>query len=696
MIFKLVMVRAGHSLRQRFACDTLRPVTGFGPVDRGPSGVAMLPGAAGLPGPGLLPGAARLPGAAMLLGITMLLGGHGASAQTSPVEQAFARIDGGDQAGFAAMRANLTQHPLLPYLDFAVLMQNFNSRTDGEIAQFLETYTGQVVAQRVRRRYLSRLAARANWPLLLKFYRGGGGASLRCSVAAALWATGSKTRAIKVTDALWRHGESRPDACNPAFKAWADAGQRTPEAVWDRFALAVQENELALAGYLARELSSADAPVARLWLDVHARPIEVTKVSRVHHRGTAALLNHGYNRLTRQDEKLAARSWREHSERLAMPESVRKYVERRIGLALATSHDEAAVGWLASVSDDDADDSVRAWRVASALRHGRFGEAEKAIKRLQKTEQSEARWLYWAGRVAAQRNDADTAKRLFSSAAGQRDFFGFLAAELLGMPYALNEATDQPTAAELAALQNKGAAKRAAALRAIGRLRDARREWYAFITPLGRDDKIRAGYLASSWEWHAMAIITMGRAKQFDALAARFPTPFEPAIVKQAKAHNVERDWVRGVMRQESAYLDKIVSSAGAMGLMQIMPATGRVIARRLGVPFKNKSRLFEPEVNIRFGASYLSDLREKRKGHIALATASYNAGPHRIKRWLPESGTLPADVWIESIPYHETRGYVKSVLEYAVIYAVRAGRKPLRLTDKLTPIRSAAVIGLN
>ena len=179
----------------------------------------------------------------------------------------------------------------------------------------------------------------------------------------------------------------------------------------------------------------------------------------------------------------------------------------------------------------------------------------------------------------------------------------------------------------------------------------------------------------------------MAKSQHLDDLELRFPILFRDMVEDSAQKSEIDPSWVYGVMRQESAFVTDARSVAGALGLMQLMPQTGRQTGRRLNLNINSNSAILKVENNLRLGAGYLKNVLDVNNGHQVLATASYNAGPHRVKGWLPKADNLDADAWVESIPFNETRNYVKNVLGFTMVYAYRLGNTRLRLQDRMSPV---------
>jgi soluble lytic murein transglycosylase len=208
---------------------------------------------------------------------------------------------------------------------------------------------------------------------------------------------------------------------------------------------------------------------------------------------------------------------------------------------------------------------------------------------------------------------------------------------------------------------------------------------------MNADEKLQAAILADRWGWHSRAIATASSLGQYDDLAMRYPLPWQQQFESSSTAASIAPTWAYGIARSESLFMRDVRSSAGAVGLMQLMPATGREVANNIRLPYSGIATLTNPESNIRLGTSYLAKMSQKFSGNPVLATAAYNAGPHRVMRWLPEKSSEDARVWIENIPFNETRKYVKRVLAAQAIFHWRMTGQVRRLSDELLQVEASA-----
>jgi soluble lytic murein transglycosylase len=267
--------------------------------------------------------------------------------------------------------------------------------------------------------------------------------------------------------------------------------------------------------------------------------------------------------------------------------------------------------------------------------------------------------------------------------------WGFLAAERARLPYRLDARPTPADPVRVARLSADPAVGRIVELRALDRVPDMRREWARLTTGLGPDDLLAAAVVAQGLDWPDQAIRTLAKSGYWDDLDLRFPLGYRGLIRAQAAATGLPDTWIYAVLREESSFDPGSGSPAGAIGLMQLMPHTARDVAKAAGRRQPSRGDLLDPATNIALGSAYLAAMGARYGQHQALATAAYNAGPHRVDKWLPAT-PVPADIWIATIPFRETRDYVRRVLAYRVIYADRLGVCAAPLNVALGPVASA------
>jgi soluble lytic murein transglycosylase len=286
---------------------------------------------------------------------------------------------------------------------------------------------------------------------------------------------------------------------------------------------------------------------------------------------------------------------------------------------------------------------------------------------------------------------ADAAAPLYAALADSRDYYGYLAADRLHRGYDLRDQPSVDDTALQAALAQRPGLLRAHELFACDLYDDAVAEWATALAGSAPAVKIQAARLAASWGWYAQSIATLASAGEWDDVRLRYPRPYTPQVAAAGELVRLPPDWILAVMRQESLFRSDAVSRANARGLMQLLPSTARQIAQRWQ-PSLEGTTLFDPATAVTLGAAHLRELLDRFQGQLALALAAYNAGSQSLSRWLP-AAPMSADIWIENIPYDETRGYVQHILEHIVAYAFTRHATPPQLATLLPPVQMTSAV---
>ncbi|MCP5155200.1 MAG: transglycosylase SLT domain-containing protein [Ectothiorhodospiraceae bacterium] len=631
--------------------------------------------------------------ALLALMLALLVPARGAHADEGVLRERFLSAERaaerGDRDEARRLRAELGDYALLPYLDAALLGGRLEDAGGPAVEEFLRRHGATPVGARVRTRWLDILAERGEWRTFLALDDGGGGTERACQRARARLATGARRAALEGVDRLWVTPRSLPDVCDPVLDAWRAAGRLDRELAWQRFAAATRAGEAGLARYLERYLARADMGLAHWWRDLRADigGLATARFPAASAQRLAPVALDLVRVLARADVEAAAAAW--ELRRAELPAAVRGEADVEIAVRLARERNALARPWLERLPESAfaARREARHWRLAVALREGDWRAVRAAVAALPAGERASDEARYWGARAARELGDDAAARAGFEALARERSYYGFLAADRLGRPYRLGHEPLRPDAAAIARVAARPAVRRALELNAIGREIDARREWHWMLRDLPPAERPAAAALAHREGWHHLAILTAARAERYDDLELRFPVAHRDGVLRAASARGIDPAWVFAVIRQESAFLIDARSSAGALGLMQILPSTGRSVARTLSLPRPSWADLLDPPVSVDLGSAYLAMLLDRFDRDPLHATAAYNAGPGRVARWRLDAATMPADVWVESIPFTETRRYVQRVLEYQVIYAHRLGRPEIRLSDRMSPL---------
>ncbi len=581
----------------------------------------------------------------------------------------------GHMRTFARLTRQLKDYPLYGYLQYEYLRKKLRRVSDAQIHEFIEDYSDSPISSRLRSRWLHYLARKRRWKKFLEEYQPSQSTRLKCYYGRALFARGETEKAMKVAQELWLVGRSQPKVCDPVFEQWVKRGGKTTEMVWGRIRLAMAAGRLSLAKFLAKELPKSEQVWVVRWRNMHRRP-----AANLHRRIfkedsplVRDIVRHGIKRLARRDAGAAFDVWdtlrAEHSRK--EPEVSAK-LDRYLAVKGAYQRHPQALEWLSRVNQEE-DEFLRGWRVRTALSQQDWWSALTWIEALPVEERNADQWRYWRGRILEMQSInlpvlRTAAERIFADLSEERSYHGFLAADHIGRPYHLEADPLEFSEDELAAIAEVPGLKRAHELFRVKLYADARREWHWTIRNFTPRQLQMAAVLAGRWGWHDRAIITVAKTQHFDDLDLRFPTAYRSEIQRHASDQKVDPAWVYGVMRQESSFMADARSHAGALGLMQLMPRTGRITARQIKSRLRSSKELLQVEKNIKIGTAYLRRMLDRNDGHSVLATASYNAGPHRVSQWKPKV-PMEADLWVETIPFTETRRYVQRVMAYTVIY---------------------------
>ena len=392
-------------------------------------------------------------------------------------------------------------------------------------------------------------------------------------------------------------------------------------------------------------------------------------------------------RLTYQDPEAALRAWKKVEKRYGFSAEEKLRTRRHIALWMARDNLPDGYTLLAALPQAAQDDEVMRWRARASLRNADWQRLLTDIAAMDEQERNSEEWRYWHAIAQMRTGRTDEGRNALETLSAERSYYGFLAADELGNDYAL-QTTTLPASNELMAeIAAKPGVLRARELFLVGLDGSGRSEWQAAIRSMNDDEKLQAGILADSWGWHSSAISTLASVGEYDDLTIRYPLPWKEQFEAYSSAARIETTWAYGIARSESLFMRDVRSSAGAVGLMQLMPTTGRMVAEQISLDYAGLNTLTDPESNIRLGTSYLGQMAERFGGHRVLATAAYNAGPHRVEAWLPQKGAEDARVWIENIPFNETRKYVKRVLAAQAIFHWRMTGEQRRVSEELQQV---------
>ncbi|BBT81161.1 lytic transglycosylase [Aeromonas sp. YN13HZO-058] len=598
--------------------------------------------------------------------------------------QAYDAVRANDQARFQQIRARLTHYPLLPYLDYYQLAFRPGAADYNDVTRFIRQHGDTPQSNRLERSYLTYLAQSQQWSQFLRFYPAKPSSTdLLCMHYQALYYTGKPKEALQGAGKIWMSGQSRPDACSPLFQLWQASGQRTQQKIWQRMTLAFEAENPNLIRHLGATLGSGLQSYGDQMVTLFEQPAKAMNPAYFSNNPySRKLLSLGLTRYANQEPESVLRQLALFRSRFGLTQAEVKPVERAIARRLLLDRAIAQRSWVDSTVKKLADPDITELRARLAIWEQDWRGLSGWVKMMPMARQKEDRWRYWMARSLEVQGQQKPARDLYLETANLRGFYGFMAAQRTGVPYRMKNQSVKHVPDWRTASQRWPFLLRVRELLSMNEIAAARSEWIHNMDRNPVAQRIEFGHIALNQGWHELAILASIRAEAWDALDLRFPLPLKRTFSQMAQERTMNTSLLYAISRQESALYPLAQSPVGARGLMQLMPATAKETAGKLGVPYRNEQQLFDPAMNIRLGSAYLKRLLDVYDGNRILAAAAYNAGPGRVKRWRDQSDNKPMDVWVESIPYKETRNYVQNVLSFDLIYQHKL-QQPLRFMSE-------------
>jgi soluble lytic murein transglycosylase len=588
----------------------------------------------------------------------------------------------------------LQGYPLLAWVEHAELMRTAHPET-ARVEAFVQRHEGTYLAADLRVLLAKRYAESQRWEDLLALDLGAApDHETRCRLLTARMtrhdalkpeARSDTAALIEAAQALWLSPQSQPTVCDPIF-AWLRAQNRLGnDLIWRRIELAAQQGQAVFLRQLAKGLAANDRNavnhLADLLLDAvrQRRNAKKWPNDRAHRRA----LSFAVARIARRDDALAAGLWREFGTRFSFGAAANARMLDAIALYRANAYRADAADWLGLVPVGKDSVLTREWRVREALSRADYSAALAGLARMDETQQADPRWRYWQARALDETGQTQLATLAWRALASAPNFHGFLAADRLGLPYQVCPIEVAPVSTT-DAIAHYPALERALEFRAIGWKRQANREWAHLLTRLDAEARREVVSVADQLAWFDRAPFALNAPVDLRLYSLRFALAHRALIDGAAKAQQLDPALVFGLIRSESAWVEDARSGADAYGLMQLLPSTAKRMAQLEGVSFVGTSALLDPPLNVRLGTRYLAEVGKRYGASPWLVAAAYNAGPGRVEQWLTLRGHLPADVFIETIPFKETREYVTRVLAFTQLYDWRLNGDMRPLSERL------------
>lgn len=585
-----------------------------------------------------------------------------------------------------ALMPTLKDYPLYPYLEYRQITDDLMNQPTVTVNNFIQANPTLPPARNLQSRFVNELARREDWRGLLAFSpEKPGTTEAQCNYYYAKWATGQQEEAWVGAKDLWLTGKSQPNACDSLFGAWRASGKQDPLAYLERIRLAMKAGNTRLVTALAGQMPSDYQTISSAVIGLANDPNSVLTFAR----------STGATDFTRQMAAVAftsvARDDVENA-RLMIPQLVQAQQLNEE----QTQELRDTVAW--RLMGTDVTDEQARWRDDAIMRSNSTSLVERRVRmalgtgdrrglntwlaRLPMDAKEKDEWRYWQADLLLERGRDDEAKAILHALMQQRGFYPMAAAQRLGEEYTLK--IDKAPANANPALTQGPEMARVRELMYWNMDNTARSEWANLVTSRTTDEKAQLARYAFDNRWWDLSVQATIAGKLWDHLEERFPLAYKDLFDRYTSGKDIPKSYAMAIARQESAWNPKVRSPVGASGLMQIMPGTATHTVKMFNIPgYSSPSQLLDPDTNINIGTSYLQYVYQQFGNNRIFSSAAYNAGPGRVRTWLGNSaGRIDAVAFVESIPFSETRGYVKNVLAYDAYYRYFMGQKDTLMSD--------------
>lgn len=596
---------------------------------------------------------------------------------------------------------NEQQYILAPYADYWLMLLRLDKADNVEVQNFLTRYADLPFSERLRGEWLKKLGKQQDWEAFFDQYPHYNREDIAVQCYALLGksiAEGVGTEIATQTKKLWLTTADLPSTCNPLFDEMQKAGVLGADELWERFRLALQNGKLPLAKSIAARMADFDAKALKL-LDIANQTPKVLlddnpkqlKTGRKKSTGKISVsfktregieINlFALDRLARSNVEESVELLEQLQNRFSSAD--RAFAWGRIGYHAARMHNPKALEYYTLAKNTSLDKEQLAWKTRAALRVQDWNTVDTAISAMSSDQQQEGAWRYWKARALNEKGLTVEANKIWGPLSRERHYYGWLAAEEIDSAISNAEQEYKVSDTEVTAIASQPAIKRALELQRLDMRWEAKAEWVWATRSYDDKQLLAAAEYAIRQQWYDIAITTADNTRQLHDFSLRYPTPYRDLFRAAAQNEGIDEAWIYGLARQESRFMHFAKSGVGAAGLMQVMPATAKWAAKRMGINGYSNDLIHDLNTNVGIGTYYIRYTFELMNGQAVMATAAYNAGPSRAKRWLA-SEPLEAAIYIETIPFAETRNYVQKVMANAQMYAPRLGRSALSLKSRL------------
>jgi soluble lytic murein transglycosylase len=615
-------------------------------------------------------------------------------AEAEQFKSAWAAAAVGDHDRFGRIKDGLGSYILFPYLQYEDYRNRRARVPVDEMSMFLDKHRDWAFAPGLRRSWLKSLAKQGQWAELLTHSEGVNDTIIRCQVVRGKIILKQTDGVLAETQGLWTVGKSQPDECDPLFAWLIKTGGVTDKLAWERIRLAIKAGNPGLVDYLARFVPVEQQPWLVEWRQVQrAGYARLERLKRwPDNEITRMIALSSLQRLVRRDAGLAAKKYGLMGGRFKWGSDEVQQLLREIALYAAVGLEDDTVMHMNRVAAAYRDSQLLEWWARFLLSRQDWAGLSDVITQMPEETRMDDRWQYWLVQADIRSGDVSAGSKPLRQLATKANYYGFLAADELDLEYnicplqPLIDSSDVDRVADIAGF------KRAMELKKVGLENWAINEWSLATSRLPAGDLTSVAALAKRESWHDRVIFALGNSGDLQFYEWRFPLAWETEIKNESVANSLDPAWVYGTIRSESAMLETAHSSANAMGLMQVTPATGKRVAKKHGLAWNGSGQLKTVAGNLPIGTAYMRDLLHEYDQNPVLVSGAYNAGPNAVKRWLNNRDIDEAAIWIETLPYYETRDYIPRVLAFTTIYDWRLGGPVKRISGRMPDIKSGKI----
>ncbi len=559
--------------------------------------------------------------------------------------------------------------------------QNLPVAASIEFLTFIDSETP--LAQKLREKWLYQLARNKDWVNYTKHYQPSTDINLQCFALVAQYNQGRQQQALEATKPLWLAGHSQPPACNALFNFLLASGELDETLISKRIGLALEERNLSLARHLLKQYKKPRQQDAKILTDIYLNPGHVAQLEpgplhdQFYLYGLKSMVPININRAIDQWEQVKTKKFLSDAQNQSFLSSVALYKAMR--------NIPDAPLWFSKIKPAFYTEALLDWRIRFALKQQQWPTVEALINH--SPDKENPCWQYWLARSIEAQGQREKAHEIYQKIAKTRNYYGFLASLRLHQKLSFE---NEKAVSDMKILQPyQPFTDQIKALYASKQELQASRLLNDFVLELPKKDKSALAYwLSHELQWHGKSIYISSIPELNNQLALRFPLAYRSSVNQYAQNYRIPQEFVYAIIRQESTFRDDVISPAGAHGLMQIMPATAKATAKYERINYADKKQLFGAQKNINIGVAYLKQLANRFDRHPILMAAAYNAGPRQVVYWLKNHPPKQIDIWIETLPWRETRNYLKNIVSFYAVYQHRMNQKA-DLSDFMRPFRN-------